>query len=275
MTKLQLKRLIKECISEVYSGEEYFEEPERMAYDRQISQYNKNNKQRYECPTCHTKDALSAWEKKKGYQCSRCADREEGIFETNEDTRHERFVKQIPITGHYKEDEPKGYASALYRHQKKSVLTPTGKKDSWGRPIFKGDDNMTYVDINLGKGKPSIYSTTAQGEPNIPLKNYTIKEGYGAGNPKDDPKAVGRWTVKYDSNSKPLKEANYEYFKEKAELLISKLKQIKDKKDKKIKIPVSDNINTSYVKSVMIGLGDKYPEIKKSLTDLLKYTTKK
>jgi hypothetical protein len=33
-----------------------------------------------------------------------------------------------------------------------------------------------------------------------------IVEGYGYGDPKKDPKAVGRWTVKFQSTSKPLKE---------------------------------------------------------------------
>jgi len=199
----------------------------------------------------------------------------ECIFELSEETRHERFVKQIPVTGHYEDDEPKGFASALYRHNKKAVLTPTGKKDSWGRPIYIGDDKMKYVDINLGDGEPSIYSVTDSGEPNIPLKNYTIKEGYGAGDPKTDPKAVGRWTIKYDSSSKPLKEASYEYFVEKAKELISKLKKIKDKKSKKIKISPDENVSTSHVKSIMIGLGEKYPDVKKELQSLILYSVKK
>ena len=33
-----------------------------------------------------------------------------------------------------------------------------------------------------------------------------LSEGYGTGNPDEDPKAVGRWTVKFDSDSKILKE---------------------------------------------------------------------
>lgn len=36
--------------------------------------------------------------------------------------------------------------------------------------------------------------------------NKPVGEGYGAGDPSTDPKAVGRWTVKYDSSSKVLKE---------------------------------------------------------------------
>ena len=54
---------------------------ERQQYDRQINKYNKSNKQRYECPTCKTPNALSAWEKQKGYQCNACANAEEGLYE--------------------------------------------------------------------------------------------------------------------------------------------------------------------------------------------------
>ena len=60
---------------------------ERRQYDRQIGAYNKRNKTRYECPTCKTPDALSAWQHSKGYQCDRCADSEEGTgyqFESTE-----------------------------------------------------------------------------------------------------------------------------------------------------------------------------------------------
>jgi len=53
---------------------------ERASYDRQISSYNKKNKQRFQCPTCKTPNALSAWEHQKGYQCNKCADSEEGTF---------------------------------------------------------------------------------------------------------------------------------------------------------------------------------------------------
>ncbi len=37
--------------------------------------------------------------------------------------------------------------------------------------------------------------------------NDPVDEGYGMGDPSKDPKAVGRWTVKYDSSSKILKES--------------------------------------------------------------------
>ena len=37
-------------------------------------------------------------------------------------------------------------------------------------------------------------------------KEIDLDEGYGLGNPDKDPKAVGRWTVKFDSDSKILKE---------------------------------------------------------------------
>lgn len=37
------------------------------------------------------------------------------------------------------------------------------------------------------------------------INKPVAKEGYGAGDPSKDPKAVGRWTVKFDSSSKILK----------------------------------------------------------------------
>jgi hypothetical protein len=55
------------------------DQEEREKYDRQICRHNQKNPQRYPCPTCKKPDALSAWEKKKGYQCSACADAEEGV----------------------------------------------------------------------------------------------------------------------------------------------------------------------------------------------------
>lgn len=56
------------------------DQDERMKYSRGISKYNRAKPQRFPCPTCKTPDALSAWEKQKGYQCSACADREEGAW---------------------------------------------------------------------------------------------------------------------------------------------------------------------------------------------------
>lgn len=53
-------------------------------------------------------------------------------------------------------------------------LTPTGQKDDWSRPVYHDQNGNVYVDINLGKGNPSIHSVTPEGEPEIPLRNYTI-----------------------------------------------------------------------------------------------------
>jgi DNA-directed RNA polymerase subunit RPC12/RpoP len=39
---------------------------------------NRRNPQRYDCPTCGAKRALSAHQKQQGYQCDGCADRAEG-----------------------------------------------------------------------------------------------------------------------------------------------------------------------------------------------------
>jgi hypothetical protein len=52
-------------------------------------------------------------------------------------------------------------------------LTPTGT-DDWSRPTYTDNNGNTYVDINLGNGEPSIHSTTPEGEPEVPVQNYTI-----------------------------------------------------------------------------------------------------
>jgi len=54
---------------------------ERHQYQSKINRFNRRNPSRYPCPTCKTPNALSAHEKQRGYQCSRCADSEEGVFE--------------------------------------------------------------------------------------------------------------------------------------------------------------------------------------------------
>jgi ribosomal protein L37AE/L43A len=48
---------------------------ERLRYERRMARGGR----RYPCPTCGRPAALSAREKAKGYQCSRCADRAEGL----------------------------------------------------------------------------------------------------------------------------------------------------------------------------------------------------
>ena len=62
--------------------------------------------------------------------------------------------------------------------QKKKVkpilLTETGKKDNWDRPIYKSEQGKVYVDISLGKGKREIYAVTNSGEPEYPIINYRI-----------------------------------------------------------------------------------------------------
>lgn len=60
-----------DCISD--------ENCQRVHYQN-IARINKANKTRYECPTCKTKNALSAYQKSQGYQCDACANREEGCF---------------------------------------------------------------------------------------------------------------------------------------------------------------------------------------------------
>jgi hypothetical protein len=66
-----------EKISEQNGEDDY----EMHKFQKGISDFNKKNPQRYPCPTCKTPNALSAHEKKSGYQCSKCADSEEGVCE--------------------------------------------------------------------------------------------------------------------------------------------------------------------------------------------------
>lgn len=56
----------------------------------------------------------------------------------------------------------------------KLKLTPTGREDEWSRPIYKGSDGKIYVDINMDDKNPSIHSVTDQGEPDVPVRNFTI-----------------------------------------------------------------------------------------------------
>lgn len=41
-------------------------------YHRQIRSTYRRNPNRYDCPTCGTKGALSAWQKQQGYHCDAC-----------------------------------------------------------------------------------------------------------------------------------------------------------------------------------------------------------
>lgn len=54
-------------------------DPAEASIRRQYWRKRNRGGQRYACPTCGRSEALTAWEKSKGYQCSRCADRVEGL----------------------------------------------------------------------------------------------------------------------------------------------------------------------------------------------------
>lgn len=56
-------------------------------------------------------------------------------------------------------------------------LTATGQEDDWSRPVYQDQHGRIYVDINLGKGEPSIHTVTDEGEPMSPVRNYTIVSG--------------------------------------------------------------------------------------------------
>jgi len=75
-----IKKIIKEHLSESgLTSENDDDDYERAQYQNSISKYNKKNSQRFECPTCKSPNALSAHEKRQGYQCNSCADAEEGV----------------------------------------------------------------------------------------------------------------------------------------------------------------------------------------------------
>lgn len=60
---------------------------------------------------------------------------------------------------------------------KEIILKPTGKSDYWDRPIYVDDRGRKYVDVNLGdKEEIAIHTTSRDGEPDTPVKNFTIKE---------------------------------------------------------------------------------------------------
>ena len=46
--------------------------------------------------------------------------------------------------------------------------------DDFSRPLYTDENGRQYVDVNMGRGNPSIHTTTDAGEPEIPVQNYTI-----------------------------------------------------------------------------------------------------
>lgn len=55
------------------SNREFYE------YARQVRRAGRGRVVSRTCPTCKEPNALSRFEALKGYQCSRCADRDEGV----------------------------------------------------------------------------------------------------------------------------------------------------------------------------------------------------
>ena len=112
------------------------DEEERMKYNDEINSYNKKDKSRHECPTCNTPDALSSWEKKKGYQCSACADREEGLYESTEEVPlYVEYVSEM------RDEEP--FMMGGQKFQFVNAKYPNGRKDI-GVYAFAGDVVYAY-----------------------------------------------------------------------------------------------------------------------------------
>lgn len=57
------------------SGRSQFERPYSNSALRKATKWNPR---RHPCPTCGTPNCLTDKDKAKGYQCDRCADRDEG-----------------------------------------------------------------------------------------------------------------------------------------------------------------------------------------------------
>ena len=55
-----------------------YDQLERQAHNQR--ERRRYGTKRYPCPTCGREGALSAAEHAKGYQCRRCADREESAY---------------------------------------------------------------------------------------------------------------------------------------------------------------------------------------------------
>jgi DNA-directed RNA polymerase subunit RPC12/RpoP len=51
-----------------------------MVYHREIARANRRNPQRYDCPDCGAKRALSAWQKQQGHHCNACTRRTESGY---------------------------------------------------------------------------------------------------------------------------------------------------------------------------------------------------
>jgi predicted nucleic acid-binding Zn-ribbon protein len=56
------------------------------------------------------------------------------------------------------------------------VLTKIGNFDRNNRPIYKDEQDKIYVDVDINDDNPNIHTVTDAGEPDIPIKNWTMKE---------------------------------------------------------------------------------------------------
>ncbi len=49
--------------------------------------------------------------------------------------------------------------------------------DSWGRPVYKDESGRLWKDVNLGRGVPSLHSSSSndfEGEPDMPLRDAYV-----------------------------------------------------------------------------------------------------
>ena len=84
-----------------------------------------------------------------------------------------RYSSEEEEKGSYNQEEEdwrRRNASPPRRYEEENYY----QEDDWNRPIYVDKTDKVYVDVNLGRGTPSIHSVSAQGEPEFPVKNFKI-----------------------------------------------------------------------------------------------------
>jgi hypothetical protein len=56
----------------------------------------------------------------------------------------------------------------------KLILTKTGTKDAWSRPIYVDKAGNIYKDIAMNDNDPKIFTCSKKGEPDCPVKEYEL-----------------------------------------------------------------------------------------------------
>ena len=97
---------------------------ERQQWQRGIDKYNKRNPSRFECPSCKKPNALSADQKRKGYQCDSCADSEEGTGYGFEEST------EPSIGGSFKDQQTSCGGAEITQFERDPLTDPQLKKEN-------------------------------------------------------------------------------------------------------------------------------------------------